>query len=94
MARGNDERHNPSRRPMGREEALNYIMKTFPGSEVVSDVDEDEEVFERALNERNQSSYDEDEYNPPERAEDAHLDMMYEDRYAMDDLTNEGYNEW
>lgn len=35
MARGNDERHNPSRRPMSRDEALNYIMKTFPGSEVV-----------------------------------------------------------
>lgn len=94
MANGNDERFNPNRRPrrpMTDDEAIEALKKAFPGSKMVGeDEDEDEEILREALSE--QSSYRDNEFNPPARAEDAHLDEMYESRYDTDYL--DGYNEW
>lgn len=95
MARGNDERHNPSRRPQRPqtdEEKMAIIKQVFPNArEITSDVDEDDEIIEQMMEDERQKSYDDDEFNPPERAEDAHLDMMYESRYEPDysDYDNE-----
>lgn len=85
MTRGKDEAHNPNRRPQRPqtdEEKMAIVKQVFPNAqEVVSDVDEDEEIMEQLTEDARQKSYDDDEFNPPERAEDAHLDMEYESRY-------------
>lgn len=92
MANGNDERFNPNRRPqrpMTDDEAIEALKKAFPGSRMVNlNEDEDEDALREALSK--QSSYDEDEFDPREMAEDAHLDESYESKYDTDYL--DGYN--
>lgn len=69
MARGNDESNNPRRRP----------QRPQTDEEKMAIV---KQVFPNAR--EVVSDVDDDEFNPPERGEDAHLDMMYESRYESD----------
>lgn len=88
MARGKDERFNKNRNPKKPfetdEEAIDALMKSFPGSKLITTNDAGDEVV------HSEENY---QFKPEEMGEDAHLDMMYEDRYDLP-YDDEGYNDF